>query len=80
MRNSVLIITEEDIRNFDALLEQTGEEVHFFTSFDRTELACTIVRPKSESKGSVLWTDKGSGADNDATIYYNTKTHGFIHA
>ena len=92
MRNSVLIITEEDIRNFDALLEQTGEEVHFFASFDRTELACTIVRPNSESKGSVLFIH-GIGArahlylpmadylaENGYTIYmFDIRGHGFSH-
>ena len=90
MRNSILIITEEDIRNFDALLEQTGEEVRFFTSFDRTELACTIVRPKIKSKGTVLFIH-GIGArahlylpmadhfaENGYTIYmFDIRGHGF---
>ena len=90
MRNSVLIITEEDIRNFDALLEKTEEEVRFFTSFDKTELACTIVRPKSESKGTVLFIH-GIGArahlylpmadhlaENGYTIYMlDIRGHGF---
>jgi len=92
MRNSILIITEEDIRNFDALLEQTGEEVRFFTSFDGTELACTIVRPKIKSKATVLFIH-GIGArahlylpmadhfaENGYTIYmFDIRGHGFSH-
>ena len=92
MRNSILIITEEDIRNFDVLLERTGEEVRFFTSFDGTELACTIVRPKTNSKATVLFIH-GIGArahlylpmadhlaENGYTIYMlDIRGHGFSH-
>ena len=92
MRNSILIITEEDIHNFDVLLERTGEEVLFFTSFDGTELACTIVRPKTNSKATVLFIH-GIGArahlylpmadylaENGYTIYmFDIRGHGFSH-
>ncbi len=52
---SIIEITESDLLNFDLLLNRPGEEVRFFPSYDKTNLAVTVLHPKSELKGIVLF-------------------------
>ena len=54
-RISILEISDEDIKYFNAIIERSGEEIRFFTSYDNTSLACTIIHPEKPSQGVILF-------------------------
>ena len=54
-RNSILEISDEDIKYFNELIARPGEEVRFFPSYDNVPLACTIIHPSKPSKGVILF-------------------------
>ena len=54
-RISILEISDEDIKYFNTIIERSGEEIRFFTSYDNTSLACSIIHPDKPSKGVILF-------------------------
>ena len=54
-RISILEISDEDIKYFNTIIERSGEEIRFFTSYDNTSLACTIIHPEKPSQGVILF-------------------------
>ena len=54
-RISILEISDEDIKYFNAIIERSGQEIRFFTSYDNTSLACTVIHPEKPSQGVILF-------------------------
>lgn len=54
-RSTILEISDEDIKYFNAIIERPGEEIRFFNSYDKTPLACTIIHSEKQSKGVILF-------------------------
>tara|TARA_Y100000590_G_scaffold462516_1_gene626826 strand:- start:1242 stop:2201 length:960 start_codon:yes stop_codon:yes gene_type:complete len=54
-QNSIIEISDKDIKYFDAIIARSGEEVRFFPSYDKVQLACTIIHTKELQKGVVLF-------------------------
>ena len=49
-QNSIIEISDKDIKYFDAIIARSGEEVRFFPSYDKVQLACTIIHTKELQK------------------------------
>ena len=54
-RSSILEISDADIQYFNAIIERSGQEIRFFTSYDNTSLACTVIHPEKPSQGVILF-------------------------
>jgi len=54
-RISILNISNEDISYINEILDRPGEEVRFFPSYDKVQLACTVIRPETPKKGAILF-------------------------
>ena len=53
--NSIIELSDKDIKYFNAIIARPGEEVRFFPSYDNVQLACTIIHTKKAQRGAVLF-------------------------
>ena len=54
-RVSILEISDEDIKYFNAIIERPEEEVRYFPSYDNTPLACTVIHSENPSQNVILF-------------------------
>ena len=54
-RVSILEISDEDIKYFNAIIERPEEEVRYFPSYDNTPLSCTVIHSENPSQNVILF-------------------------